>query len=92
MAEMTYEEFAHRIEALEGHERAHLKRLLVNVVHAYTTEGMQGVVVTGDIDSGLATVLAMHCDELEAANLLNIANEFFEFMALRDAPPKEQFN
>lgn len=92
MDEMKVEEFNRRLALLDEQERDHLKLLITKLVYCYTSEHMEGVLVTGDTKSASASVLAINCDEIGASGLLAVAATFFDFLNDEDAPPKEMFN
>lgn len=92
MDEMKVEEFNERLAALSEKEREHLKLLITKLVHCYTTEGMEGVLITGDTRDARVVVININCDSMEAASMVDVAANFFEMLNTQDAPPKEMFN
>jgi hypothetical protein len=50
------------------------------------------VVILGRAEDAIAGVVTLNCDAMEASQLMLAANDFFGFLNVLDAPPKENFN
>lgn len=89
---MTDAELRRRVEAMSDEEQAHFKLLIHKLVMCYGEGKAQGVVILGRAEDAFAGVVTLNCDEMEASQLMLAANDFFGFLNLLDAPPKENFN
>lgn len=89
---MTQEELEQRVAAMSDEEQAHFKLLIHKLVMCYGEGQAQGVVIIGRAEDAFAGVVTLNCDEMEASQLMLAANDFFGFLNLVDAPPKEEFN
>ena len=89
---MSDTELQRRVEAMSDDEQAHFKLLIHKLVMCYGEGKAQGVVIIGRAEDQMAGVVTLNCDEMEASQLMLAANDFFGFLNLLDAPPKEQFN
>jgi hypothetical protein len=89
---MTDAELERRVSAMSDDEQAHFKLLIHKLVMCYGEGKAQGVVIIGRAEDSMAGVVTLNCDEMEASQLMLAANDFFGFLNLLDAPPKEQFN
>ena len=90
--DMTDAELERRVEAMSDDEQAHFKLLIHKLVMCYGEGKAQAVVVIGRAEDSMAGVVTLNCNEMEASQLMLAANDFFGFLNLLDAPPKEQFN
>jgi hypothetical protein len=89
---MTQKELEQRVAAMSDEEQEHFKLLIHKLVMCYGEGQAQGVVILGRAEDQMAGVVTLNCDEMEASQLMLAANDFFGFLNLVDAPPKEQFN
>ena len=89
---MTDEELEQRVHAMSDDEQAHFKLLIHKLVMCYGEGKAQGVVILGRAEDQMAGVVTLNCNEMEASQLMLAANDFFGFLNLLDAPPKEEFN
>jgi len=89
---MSQEELERRVAQMSDEEQAHFKLLIHKLVMCYGEGNAQGVVIIGRAEDEFAGVVTLNCDEMEASQLMLAANDFFGFLNLMDAPPKEQFN
>ena len=91
--DMGQEEMSRLIDALTPHERTHFRQTICMLAMCYGKEStMQAVIVVGRASEDIASLTSVNCDDMEASILLNAANEFYGFVNMADAPPKEQFN
>jgi hypothetical protein len=89
---MSDKELHRRVEAMSDEEQHHFKLLIHKLVMCYGEGKAQGVVIIGRAEDSMAGVVTLNCNEMEASQLMLAANDFFGFLNLVDAPPKEQFN
>jgi len=89
---MTEEELERRVEAMSDEEQHHFRLLIHKLVMCYGEGKAQGVVIIGRAEDAMAGVVTLNCNEMEASQLMLAANDFFGFLNLLDAPPKENFN
>ena len=89
---MTEEELERRVEAMSDEEQHHFRLLIHKLVMCYGEGKAQGVVIIGRAEDQMAGVVTLNCNEMEASQLMLAANDFFGFLNLMDAPPKENFN
>jgi len=89
---MTQEELERRVGAMSDEEQAHFKLLIHKLVLCYGEGKAQGVVIIGRAEDAFAGVVTLNCDEMEASQLMLAANDFFGFLNVLGAPPKENFN
>ena len=89
---MTQAELEQRINKMSDEEQAHFKLLIHKLVMCYGEGKAQAVVIIGRAEDEFAGVVTLNCDEMEASQLMLAANDFFGFLNVLDAPPKESFN
>jgi hypothetical protein len=89
---MTDDELHRRVEAMSDGEQEHFRLLIHKLVMCYGQGKAQGVVIIGRAEDKLAGVVTLNCNEMEASQLMLAANDFFGFLNVLDAPPKENFN
>ena len=89
---MSEAELHRRVSAMSDEEQAHFKLLIHKLVMCYGEGKAQGVVIVGRAEDQLAGVVTLNCDEMEASQLMLAANDFFGFLNVLGAPPKENFN
>ena len=89
---MTQEELERRVGAMSDEEQSHFKLLIHKLVMCYGDGTAQGVVIIGRAEDAIAGVVTLNCNEMEASQLMLAANDFFGFLNVLGAPPKENFN
>ena len=89
---MTEEELERRVEAMSDEEQHHFRLLIHKLVMCYGEGKAQGVVIIGRAEDQMAGVITLNCNEMEASQLMLAANDFFGFLNVLGAPPKENFN
>ena len=89
---MTEEELERRVEAMSDEEQHHFRLLIHKVVMCYGEGKAQGVFIIGRAEDQVAGVVTLNCNEMEASQLMLAANDFFGFLNVLGAPPKENFN
>ena len=89
---MPEEELERRVEAMSDEEQHHFRLLIHKLVMCYGDGKAQAVFIIGRAEDQMAGVVTLNCNEMEASQLMLAANDFFGFLNLLDAPPKEEFN
>lgn len=89
MDEQTLED---HIKKMGPASRRHFKQTICTLALCYGDNSAQAVIIIGRAEDGIASVTNVGCDEMQAAQLMVAANEFFGYMNTVDAPPKENFN
>ena len=89
---MTEAELHRRVEAMSDEEQEHFRLLIHKLVMCYGEGKAQGIVIIGRAEDQMAGVITLNCNEMEASQLMLAANDFFGFLNVLDAPPKENFN
>jgi len=89
---MTEAELHRRVTAMSDDEQEHFKLLIHKLVMCYGEGKAQGIVIIGRAEDAIAGVVTLNCDAMEASQLMLAANDFFGFLNVLDAPPKENFN
>ena len=89
---MTEEELEQRVEAMSDEEQHHFRLLIHKIVMCYGQGKAQGVFIIGRAEDNVAGVVTLNCNEMEASQLMLAANDFFGFLNVLGAPPKENFN
>jgi hypothetical protein len=89
---MTEEELERRVEAMSDEEQHHFRLLIHKIVMCYGEGNAQGVFIIGRAEDKVAGVVTLNCNEMEASQLMLAANDFFGFLNVLGAPPKENFN
>jgi len=89
---MTEEELERRVEAMSDEEQHHFRLLIHKIVMCYGEGKAQGVFIIGRAEDKVAGVVTLNCNEMEASQLMLAANDFFGFLNVLGAPPKENFN
>jgi hypothetical protein len=89
---MTEKELEQRVEAMSDEEQHHFRLLIHKIVMCYGEGNAQGVFIIGRAEDKVAGVVTLNCNEMEASQLMLAANDFFGFLNVLGAPPKENFN
>jgi hypothetical protein len=89
---MSEAELHRRVTAMSDEEPSHFKLLIHKLVMCYGEGKAQGVVIVGRAEDQVAGVVTLNCNEMEASQLMLAANDFFGFLNVLGAPPKENFN
>jgi hypothetical protein len=72
-------------------EQEHFKMVILVLAQCYGPDPDQAVLLI-KAKGEIAGLITMNTDDMEAAELLSEANEFFGHLNMRGAPPKEAFN
>jgi len=80
-----------RLELMNEEEREHFKMVVMQLIKCYGPDPDQAVLLI-KTDGEMAGLITMNVDDMEAAELLLEANDFFGYLNMAGAPPKEAFN
>jgi hypothetical protein len=80
------------LEAMSDEEKAHFKTTVLKLLTCYGPNANQAVLIIRDVAEDRLDLATMNLDEMEAAEIMIEANDFFGFLNIIDAPPKEAFN
>ena len=90
--QINQEELEEIVAGMTDEQQAHFKMLISGLVQCYAKGGPNAVVITGYADDPFAEVMTVNADAMQATQLMISANNFFNYLSLRDAPPREDFN
>ena len=80
-----------RLALMSEEEREHFKMVILLLVKCYGPDPNQAVLLIKS-KGEMAGLITMNADDMEAAELLLEANDFFGYLNMAGAPPKEAFN
>ena len=80
-----------RLRTMTEEEQEHFKLVVLQLVKCYGPDPDQAVLLI-KTDGEMAGLITMNADDMEAAELLLEANDFFGYLNMAGAPPKEAFN
>jgi hypothetical protein len=72
-------------------EQEHFKLVVLQLVKCYGDDPDQAVLLIKS-KGEMTGLITMNADDMEAAELLLEANDFFGYLNMAGAPPKEAFN
>jgi hypothetical protein len=72
-------------------EQEHFKMMILQLVKCYGPDPDQALLLIKS-KGEMAGLITMNVDDMEAASLLLEANDFFGYLNMAGAPPKEAFN
>jgi hypothetical protein len=84
-------EFFEQVNSLDKEQRDEFAKVVKLLIRCFTKDDAKAVVVIKGVDV-LSKVVALNCDEMEAANMLEGLRGYLEFVNMQDAPAKEMFN
>jgi hypothetical protein len=90
--QIDQEELEEIVAGMTNEQQAHFKMLISTLVQCYAKGGPSAVVIRGYAEDPVAEVLTVNAASMEAMQLMLSANDFFNYLSLRDAPPREEFN
>jgi len=90
--QINQEELEDIVSSMTDEQQAHFKRLISGLVQCYAEGGPNAVVIKGYADDPFAEVMTVNADAMQATQLMISANNFFNYLSLRDAPPRKEFN
>ena len=80
-----------RLTTMTDEEQEHFKMVILQLVKCYGPDPDQAVLLIKS-KGEMAGLITMNADDMEAAELLLEANDFFGYLNMVGAPPKEAFN
>ena len=80
-----------RLRTMTEEEQEHFKLVVLQLVKCYGPDPDQAVLLIKS-KGEMAGLITMNVDDMEAASLLLEANDFFGYLNMAGAPPKEAFN
>lgn len=91
---LTSAEFESTLKEMGDDEKRHFREMLSILVRCYGKKPLYRAVLLYENEQEAAPigVFSANCADMQATAIVNEAADFFNFMAMRDAPPKEQFN
>ena len=80
-----------RLSTMTEEEQEHFKLVVLQLVKSYGPDPDQAVLLVKS-KGEMAGLITMNVDDMEAASILLEANDFFGYLNMAGAPPKEAFN
>ena len=80
-----------RLRTMTEEEQEHFKLVVLQLVKCYGPDPDQAVLLIKS-KGEMAGLITMNVDDMEASELLLEANDFFGYLNMAGAPPKEAFN
>jgi hypothetical protein len=80
-----------RLALMSEEEQQHFKMVVIELIKCYGPDARQAIILFHGSDK-LGGIVSLNCNEMEAAELMLEANEFFGYLNTVGAPPKEAFN
>ena len=80
-----------RLTTMTDEEQEHFKLVVLQLVKCYGDDPDQAVLLIKS-KGEMTGLITMNADDMEAASLLLEANDFFGYLNMAGAPPKEAFN
>ena len=88
---MEQDTIEHRLALMTEEEREHFKMVVLQLIQCYGDDANQAVLLI-KTKGEMAGIITMNADDMEAAELMLEANDFFGYLNMAGAPPKEAFN
>lgn len=79
------------LDKMSTPQREHFRLLISQLIECYVDDKKHGVVIIGD-ESPVVAVMAVNATDMDAVELLQVADKHLHYRAVEDAPPKEMFN
>jgi hypothetical protein len=80
-----------RLALMSEEEREHFKMVILQLVHCYGPDPDQAVLLIKS-KGEMAGIITMNANDMGAAELMREATDFFGYLNMAGAPPKEAFN
>lgn len=80
-----------QLALMSDEEKAHFKTVILELVKCYGPDPEQALILFNGSET-LGGIVSLNCNEMEAAEMLLEANDFFGYLNTIGAPPKEAFN
>jgi hypothetical protein len=88
---MEQDTIEQRLAVMSDEEREHFKLVVLRLIKCYGDDADQAVLIIKS-KGEMAGIVTMNADDMEAAELMLEANDFFGYLNMAGAPPKEAFN
>ncbi len=88
---MEQDAIEQRLAVMTEEELEHFKMVVLQLVKCYGDDPDQAVLLIKS-KGEMAGLITMNADDMEAMELLLEANDFFGYLNMAGAPPKEAFN
>ena len=88
---MEQDAIEQRLTVMTEEEREHFKMVVLQLVRCYGDDPDQAVLLIKS-KGEMAGLITINADDMEAMELLLEANDFFGYLNMAGAPPKEAFN
>jgi hypothetical protein len=88
---MEQDTIEQRLALMSEDEQEHFKMVVLQLIKCYGDDADQAVLIIKS-KGDMAGIVTMNADDMEAASLLLEANDFFGYLNMAGAPPKEAFN
>jgi hypothetical protein len=80
-----------QLALMSDDEKAHFKMVILELVKCYGPVPEQALILFNG-SKKLGGIVTLNCNEMEAAEMMLEANDFFGYLNVIGAPPKEAFN
>jgi len=80
-----------RLALMSDEEKSHFKVVILELIKCYGPDPEQALILFNGSEK-LGGIVSLNCNEMEAAELLLEANDFFGYLNTLGAPPREAFN
>jgi hypothetical protein len=81
-----------QVEEMSDEAKEHFSDLILRLSLCYGKNPARALVLMQLENASTVSVTTVNCTDIEAGSMLLRADEFFNYLNLRDAPPKEMFN
>lgn len=92
VSQQMWNEAMDNLGKLPEYKRDQFGLLLVNLAKCYMEDSKQRALVLVDIADEAMLTFAINTDEMEAADMINRAQEVMNTIVTEDAPKREMFN
>jgi hypothetical protein len=89
---MQQDELEAHIETMTDKEREAFKACVIRLALCFGKSPVGAVLVMHNHLSGLGEVMQLNCNEAEALQIVQSAEQYFKFITTKDAPPREKYN
>jgi hypothetical protein len=80
-----------QLTLMSDDEKVHFKMVILELVKCYGPDPEQALILFNG-SKKLGGIVTLNCNEMEAAEMMLEANDFFGYLNVIGAPPKEAFN
>jgi hypothetical protein len=89
---MQQDDLEAHIETMTDKEREAFKACVIRLALCFGKSPIGAVLVMHNQLSGLGEVFQINCNEVEALEIVQSAQQYFKFVTTKDAPPREKYN